>query len=239
MRTARTSIPVVAGALVACLALLSPTAFAQGIQSAADGPREGEEIKGDTGVAEINEVERGFYLSVDAGLNHYLHMNQGGFVRLGRPLFGEPANPTTWFSPGTRMGVRAGYDILNNLNADLFLLANFNEGIVDQGEISQGLLTGDLSNFVVGIGARFAFLTLPTDYPRFFVYARGSAGYGLWFPAELAQNSIGSIHVDGSLGVEYYTKLRHLSVGVEATFQALLLPMAFGVQIYPTVKYTF
>ena len=47
------------------------------------------------------------------------------------------------------------------------------------------------------------------------------------------------IHTDASLGVEYYTKLRHVSVGVEADFQALLLPMTFGVHVYPTVKYTF
>jgi opacity protein-like surface antigen len=238
MRTVRTPIPVVASALIA-VALLSPGASAQGIQSAADGPREGEEIKGDTGVAEINEVERGFYLSVDAGVNHYWYMNTDGFVKLGRPLFGEPANPTTWFSPGTRMGMRAGYDILNNINAELFVLANFNEGEILQSDIASGQLTGDLSHLVAGVGARFAFLTLPTDYPRFFVYGRAGAGYGLWFPSALAQDSIGSIHVDGSLGVEYYTKLRHLSVGLEATFQALLLPMAFGVQVYPTVKYTF
>ena len=243
MRTNRTPISVVAGVLLGLplsLTLSSPAALAQGIQSAADGPQEGEEIKGDTGVAEINEVERGFYLGVDAGLNHYLtplYEGTAGFVKLGRTIV--PADPTTWVSPGTRMGVRAGYDLLNNINAELFVLANFNEGDISQGEIAQGKVTGDLANFVVGLGARFAFLTLPVEYPRFFMYARASAGYGLWFPAQLAQNNIGSIHVDGSLGVEYYTKLRHLSVGVEATFQALMLPFALGVQVYPTVKYTF
>jgi len=71
------------------------------------------------------------------------------------------------------------------------------------------------------------------------VFGRLGVGYGMWFPSALAQNAFGSIHLDGSLGVEYYTKLRHLSVGVEAAFQSLLLPFAFGVALYPTVKYTF
>ena len=95
------------------------------------------------------------------------------------------------------------------------------------------------THFVAGAGARFAFLTLPVEYPRWFVYGRAGVGYAVWFPSQLAQDSFGSIHVEGSLGVEYYTKLRHLSIGLEAAFQSLLLPFAFGVQVYPTVKYTF
>ena len=44
---------------------------------------------------------------------------------------------------------------------------------------------------------------------------------------------------DASIGVEYYTKLRHLSVGFEVDVQALIAPTAFGVEVYPTLKYTF
>lgn len=221
------------------LALGSFPALAQGIQSAADAPQEGEEIKGDTGVAEINEVERGFYVSVDVGPNHYLYLDQPGFVAIGRPLFEDVARPTSWFSPGTRMGLRTGYDVLNNINAEMFLTANFNEGAIRQTDLQAGTLTGDLSHFVAGVGGRFAFLTLPVEYPRWFVYGRAGVGYAVWFPNALAQNSFGSIHVDGSIGVEYYTKLRHLSIGAEVAFQSLLLPFAFGLQVYPTVKYTF
>ena len=227
--------------LIAALTLLVgvPSALAQGIQSAGDAPREGEEIKGETGVVEINEVERGFFLSVDVGPNHYLYLDTPGFVPIGRPLFQDVARPTTWFSPGTRMGLRGGFDILNNINADIFVTANFNEGVISQDQLQAGLLTGDLSHFVAGAGARFAFLTLPVEYPRWFVYGRAGVGYAVWFPSQLAQDSFGSIHVEGSLGVEYYTKLRHLSIGLEAAFQSLLLPFALGVQVYPTVKYTF
>jgi hypothetical protein len=230
--------PISVGAGLAALFslfMIAPAANAQGIQSAGDAPREGEEVRGDAGVAEIRQVERGVYVSVDIGPNHYLHLQQPGYVSIGRPLFEDLGRPTTWFSPGTRMGLRVGYDVLNNVNAEVFATANFNEGVIDGKRIADGQLTGDLTHFAAGVAGRFAFIT--TD--RVFVFARAGVGYALWFPPALAQDAFGSIHVDGSLGVEYYTKLRHLSVGIEAGVQSLLLPFAFGVSLYPTVKYTF
>ncbi len=223
--------------------LLSAPALAQGAASNADIAREGEEVKGSSGVAEIHAVVRGLFLSVDVGPNYYLPLEQPGFVVIGTPFSvpdpaGGPFN-RAWITPGTRMGLRVGYDILNNLAADVFVLANFNKGVIDIDQFNQGKLTGDLAHFVPGLGLRFAFLTLPIEDPRLFVYARLGAGYAFWFPQELAAGSLGSIHTDASIGVEYYTKLRHLSVGVEVAGQGLFLPMAFGFHVYPTVKYTF
>lgn len=200
-------------------------AFAQGIPSAAEAPREGEEIRGDTGVVEIREVERGLYFSIDYGANYYIPLAGPGFVTLNQ----------NWLTPGTRMGLRLGYDVLNNVAVELFVLGNFNQGQLDADALGAGKLTGDLSHIAPGIGARFAFLTTK----RLFVYGRGGIGYAFWFPQELAGGSLGSIHTDLSLGVEYYTHLRHISVGVEAAFQGLLLPFGFGFQVYPTIKYTF
>lgn len=230
-----TPISVVVGACALMLCAIATPTRAQGIQSAADAPQEGEEVKGDAGVADIKEVERGFYVSLDMGPNHYLYLDTPGFVTIGRPLFEDFGRPTTWFSPGTRMGLRVGYDILNNVNAEVFATGNFNEGKLQPGKIAASELTGDLTQIVTGVGGRFAFITTE----RVFVFARAGVGYAMWFPQTLAQSSFGSIHVDASLGVEYYTKLRHLSVGVEAGFQSLLLPFAFGVSLYPTIKYTF
>lgn len=205
-------------------------ALAQGISSNADEPRAGEEIRGDTKVAEIDEIERGFYFSVDYGPNYFIPIQQPGFVVL---------NPD-YVRPGTRMGIRAGYDILNNIRADVFVLANFNEGLIDPEAIADAQLTGDLAHFAPGVALRFDFIT--SEDQRFFAFARAGAGYAVWFPAELAvanQEFAGSVHTDASLGIEYYTKLRHLSAGLEVDFQALIAPFAFGVSVYPTLKYTF
>lgn len=218
MRTIWTALAVI---------LASGPVFAQGISSNADEPRAGEEIKGDTKVAEIDEIERGFYLGVDYGPNYFIPISGPGFVVL---------NPD-YVRPGTRMGIRAGYDILNNIRADLFVLANFNEGLIDQNAIQAGALTGDLAHFAPGVALRFDFIT--SEDQRFFTFARVGAGYAFWFPSELAAGAFGSVHTDASLGVEYYTKLRHLSAGLEVDFQALIAPFAFGVSVYPTLKYTF
>lgn len=229
----RTSFPfarLVVTATVLVGAWVSAPAMAQGISSNADAPRAGEEIKGDTKVVEIDEIERGFYLSVDYGPNYFIPIQQPGFVVL---------NPD-YVRPGTRMGIRAGYDILNNIRADVFVLANFNEGLIDPEAIADAELTGDIAHFAPGVALRFDFIT--SEDQRFFTFARVGAGYAVWFPAELAvkdQTFAGSVHTDASLGVEYYTKLRHLSAGLEVDFQALIAPFAFGVSVYPTLKYTF
>ena len=73
-------------------------------------------------------------------------------------------------SPGTRMGLRLGYDILNNLSLDAFLLANFNQGLLKADDLAAGVLSGDLAHFAPGIGLRFAFIT--TDH--WFVFARAA-----------------------------------------------------------------
>lgn len=213
------------GAMVLALAFTASSAVAQGRSSNVEGARDGEELKGDARVAEIREVERGFYFSVDAGANYYAFLQTPGFVKLNEG----------WIRPGTRFGLRVGYDILNNINLEVFAMANFNKNALDATQLSQGKSSGDIAHFAPGIAGRFAFFT--TD--RLFAFARLGVGYAFWFPSNLAQDSLGSIHTDASVGIEYYTKLRHLSVGVEVAVQGLLLPFAFGVHVYPTVKYTF
>ena len=228
MRITWTAVTALVAASIGVFGLFGAgTARAQGISSNADEPRAGEEIRGDTRVAEIDEIERGFYLSVDYGPNYFIPIDQPGFVVL---------NPD-YVRPGTRMGIRAGYDILNNIRFDAFVIANFNEGLIDPNAIQQQQLTGDLAHFAPGVALRFDFIT--SEDQRFFAFARAGAGYAFWFPSELAQNATGSVHTDASIGVEYYTKLRHLSAGLEVDFQALIAPFAFGVAVYPTLKYTF
>jgi hypothetical protein len=204
---------------------VSPAALAQGLSSNAEAPREGEEVKGDTKVVDIDEVERGVFVSVDYGPG-LLHPDAGGRLprhqpdghRAGDPLrrsrrLRHPQQPR-------RRRLRARFA--------------FQSGVINLDDVREGKTTGDIAHIAPGIGARFAFITTE----RVFAFARVGVGYALWFPSELA-GTTGSIHTDASLGIEYYTKLRHVSVGVEADFQALLLPMTFGIHVYPTLKYTF
>lgn len=225
----RTALALARLVVVAC-GVGAFSAQAQGLSSNAEAPREGEEVKGDTRVVDIDEVERGFFVSVDFGPTYYLPMTGAGFV---------PLNPNA-NTPASRFGLRLGYDILNNIAVDAFVLGGFQQGGIDQQAIRDGKTTGDMAFIAPGAAVRFAFITTE----RVFAFARVGAGYALWVPASTAGGPsdgsfYGSIHTDASIGVEYYTKLRHISVGVEADFQALLAPMAFGISIYPTLKYTF
>jgi hypothetical protein len=213
-------------AVFALLALLSasPSAVAQEKSSNAEAPRAGEEVKGDTRVVDIDEVERGLSLGVDYGPAFYLPLSGAGMLNL---------NPTST-SPSTRVGVRVGYDVLNNIAVDAFVLGTFSTGVIDLDDVRAGKTTGDIALIAPGVGVRFAFVTTE----RFFAFVRAGVGYALWFPQALA-GATGSVHTDATLGVEYYTKLRHVSVGVEAGAQALLSPTAVGIHVYPTLKYTF
>ena len=199
-------------------------AYAQEKSSNAETPRAGEEVKGDTRVVDIDEVERGLSLGVDYGPAYYLPLGGAGMLNL---------NPTST-GAATRVGVRVGYDVLNNIAVDGFVLGTFSTGVIDLDDVRAGKTTGDIALIAPGVGVRFAFITTE----RVFAFVRAGVGYALWFPQELA-GAAGSIHTDASLGVEYYTKLRHVSVGVEADVQALLSPTAVGVHVYPTLKYTF
>jgi hypothetical protein len=210
--------------LALVFALLAPHALAQGLASNAEAPRDGEEVKGDTRVVEIDEVERGLFVSVDYGPAYFIPLAGSGFLDI---------NPSGTV-PATRLGVRVGYDVANNIAVDGFVMGVFQQGDINLDDVRDGKTTGDIAHIAPGVGVRFAFITTE----RLFAYGRVGAGYALWFPSDLA-GTVGSIHTDASLGVEYYTKLRHVSVGVEADFQALLLPMTFGVHVYPTFKYTF
>ncbi len=216
--------------VVAC-GLGSFSVQAQGIASNAEAPREGEEVKGDTKVVEIDEVERGVFVSVDYGPSYYLPIGGAGFVNM---------NPTATI-PASRLGIRVGYDILNNVAVDAFVIGGFQQGNINQDDIRAAKTTGDIAFIAPGAAVRFAFITTE----RIFAYGRVGAGYALWIPGTVVNQAsksgdiVGSVHTDASLGLEYYTKLRHVSVGVEADFQALLAPMALGISVYPTLKYTF
>src|SRR5438094_707376 len=45
--------------------------------------------------------------------------------------------------------------------------------------------------------------------------------------------------IQGGVGLEYYTRLRHFTVGLEANFQLQLFTTTFGMTITPTLRYSF
>ncbi len=198
-----------------------------------------EKVVGDDGIIDIYAVERGFHVGVEVGANYVLNLGSG------------PALNPNWSSVGQRFGVRLGYDVLNNLTLGVFTLAQFHRLDVDLSNTMAGRVTGDISHFAPGVYGSFAFVTKH----RFFSYVRGGIGLDFWVPSDrlvsaddgqseypllIANESIAaSLLAEVALGVEYYTKLRHISLGVELGFQANIRPELFGLFVTFPVKYTF
>jgi hypothetical protein len=74
------------------------------------------------------------------------------------------------------------------------------------------------------------------DVRRAFFFFRAGAGFAILSPKGLLANEP---VVFGGPGVEYFTHLRHFSVGLEADGSYGLSNKTLGVTLQPLVRYTF
>ena len=90
-----------------------------------------------------------------------------------------------------------------------------------------------------GLDLRYAFYGQRdrNGYERFFVYAHARGGYLVSHPTGLFGDT--DVLVGGGLGVEYYTQLRHFSVGLQVDGLYVLSAKAPGFAVTPVVRYTF
>lgn len=197
-----------------CLSLLPSGAFAQ---EAAAAPVE------DRPVAQLNEVERGLFFGVEAG---------------GLFLF-SPKGEKAGFSPGRTYGVTVGGDIGSFLTLAVMVLGTNTD--TPAGFVSDGAqkLGGDFSSLVLGGLARVNFYGRAdsNQVKRLFLYARAGAGYALMGPKNFYDG--GDIVALGGLGLEYFTHLRHFSLGIGADFVYGVKHMGPGLSLTPHLRYTF
>jgi hypothetical protein len=191
--------------------------------SSAEGPSRVEEKKGSS----YNEIERGFFFEA-----------RGGFYALVNPpaLAGRP----TYFSPGQALGVDMGFDIGERVAPSLFFFAASNRmGSDYQGLDPTGASTGDFSSMTPGaaLKVRLVGFNDAQSIARTWLYLRGGAGATFYSPNSLLPGI--DVLVTGGLGVEYYTRLRHLSIGLEGNFVFMALTRTVGFSTFLTVKYAF
>jgi hypothetical protein len=173
----------------------------------------------------FNEIERGFYFSV-----------QGGPSFLVNPPAEEGERP---FSTGQMAQVELGVDIGERLSVGIFLMGAANRAGSDYTGNSGGAASGDFSYLVPGAVARMHLVGFEDnqDVKRTWIYARGGVGYTLFSPKLLLPDS--DILVFAGPGVEYYTRLRHFSVGLEVTASYLVSSGSFGFAVSPNLRYAF
>jgi hypothetical protein len=202
--------------------LLAGSAFAQETTAPSGGLATADD-KADT----FEEVERGFFLGAGAG----------PFFMLNPPA---PQGATRPFSPGQMAQVELGVDLGSILSLSAFLTGTANRAGSDYTGLSGTTsASGDFASLVPGAAARLNFLGFEDAYQtkRTWLYLRAGAGIALFSPRQLLPAP--DILVFGGPGVEYYTRLRHFSVGVEITGSLLLTTGSFGFAVTPNLRYAF
>jgi len=202
--------------LLASLALLLPAlALAQDAAP---------QLQEDPRAAKFRDVERGFFIGFEAGYQGWLDTPTKDPAQF--PLAGTSGGS----AGGLEIAVLVGTDIGSRLSLALYAQGGNAKASPNYGAF--GLYSGgaDLRFAVFGRKDR-------NDWERFYVYVHGRAGYAKSYPEGLFATS--DVVVAAGPGVEYYTRLRHFSVGFAADYVRATKAGANGYALYPSVRYTF
>ncbi len=196
-------------------ALLPLGALAQ--EAAAPLPR-------DPRAPRFNEVERGVFTGFEVG---YLTLFK---TPTATPSKYPYAGADGGRSDGFLVGVDLGYDVTSRFALALFALGADSRASASYGGFSIGVVGADAR--VALLGSRDA-----NGVERLYVYLHGRGGYLLTSPEGLFGKEDG--YLAGGPGIEYYTRLRHFSVGLAADVAYLPKAKTAGLAVTPTVRYTF
>lgn len=177
--------------------------------------------------APLNEIERGFFFE-----------GRGGAFSIINPP--AAAGSPSYFSFGQALGVDIGVDIGERLAISLFFMGSANRmGSDYTGKSTTGLVSGDFGALTPGAAVKVRVVGFDDsqDVKRTWIYVRAAGGVSFYTPPDLIQ--MFDVFVSAGPGVEYYTHLRHLVIGLEANFNFFALTQSFGFSILPTVKYAF
>jgi hypothetical protein len=209
---------VTAPALLTGLLLLSNAAMAQEAPAPAA-------TSTDRAAGTFNEIERGLYVGVSAGPFY-----------LANPPSETGPRP---FSSGLHAQVELGVDLGTRLSIGAFLHVSHSRAGAEYTGNSGGSVSGDFTMLAPGasVRARLIGFADSQEVVRTWIYLRAGGGYALFSPKQLLPDS--DILVFGGPGVEYYTRLRHFSVGLEVTGTYLVSAGTYGFAISPNLRYAF
>lgn len=175
-------------------------------------------------VTVFHEVERGWYLRGSGG----------GFFLTSLPATQGPS-PS---SSGQMAQVELGVDLGEHLALGLFVMGTSNRAGSDYVGRSGGAASGDFQAVIPGAVARLSLAGIAdaNDVKRTWFYLRGGAGYAKFYPSAL-------LAPDGLLfagpGIEYFTRIRHFSIGFEVDGSYLVKSKTFGFALAPNLRYAF
>jgi hypothetical protein len=172
----------------------------------------------------FREVERGFFTGFEVG---YLTFFKTPTADRSKFQF---AGTDGGRSDGFLIGAHVGYDLTSRLALSAFALGGNSRANVSYGAFSLYAFGGDLR--VSLLGSRDAY-----QVERVFFYLHGRGGLLLTRPEGLFGTN--DVYVAGGPGVEYFTHLRHFSIGLAADVAYVTKAKAVGLALTPTVRYAF
>lgn len=193
--------------------------YASRAQSAAETRRSAEPPR-------LSEVERGFYVRAEAG----------AFLLTNPPTTAGRPSP---FSAGEMVQAELGFDFNEYLAAGLFVTFTANPAGSDYVGLSNGYASGDFSSLVPGAALRASLIGFADDsgVRRTWIYLRAGAGYAKFYPTVLLPRN--DLLLLAGPGIEYFTHIRHFSIGFEVAGSYLTRAKTYGFAITPTLRYAF
>lgn len=202
----------------ALFALLLALPLAAAAQEAAP------QLQEDPRAARFRDVERGFFVGFEIGYHAIFK------TPVAEPLRFPYAPGDGGRAGGMLVGLSIGYELTNRLALSVFALASELKADPSYGAFN-----------VVGGGAdvRVALLASSDSngVERIYGYVHARGGYTRTYPNGLFGTN--TLLVQGGVGVEYYTRLRHFSVGLALDGLYYPDPKAAGLALTPTLRYTF
>lgn len=174
--------------------------------------------------AHFKDVERGFFVGFQAG---YL-----GFFNT--PTQDKARYPFAGSSGGRAGGMLVAAEIGRDITSRVSL------SLVAQGGNERAKVSyGAFNLYGAGLDLRYAYRGTRdrNDWERFFLYVHARGAYAMTYPKGLFGTS--DVLIQAGPGVEYFTRLRHFSIGFALDYVYATKAKASGFAAYPTVRYTF
>jgi len=181
-------------------------------------------LQEDPRAARFREIERGFWVGFEAGFVGFAKSPTMDAVKF--PYAGAGGG----FASGFGVGVSVGYDITSRLALSAFALGS---------NVKANASYGAFDVFAAGGDLRLAPIAWRDSQgvERLHGYLHVRGGYLLSRPEALFDSS--DFLVGGGIGIEYFTRLRHFSVGVALDGMFVGKVKVPGLALTPTLRYAF
>ena len=207
------------------LALLAAAAL---LPVAARGQEAAPPMPEDPRAPRYREVERGFFTGFEVG---YLSLFKTPVADPAKfPFAKTDGKAEGGRAGGLLVGTTLGYDLSRRLAVALYALGGNARASLNYGAFSVLSAGGDIRLALFGSSDTYG-------VERLYFYVHGRAGLLITRPEGLLGTN--DVYVAGGPGLEYFTHLRHFSVGLAADVAYLTKAKAAGLTVTPTVRYTF